>query len=202
MIIELTKQEYVFSACIGVQRRVASQMRGDHETRENMKRKTHAERFFYNVCGSCGECAVGKAINQYWHASVDAPKEDPDVGRDIQSRCYAEAWYDLIIRDDDPQDHRYVLIIGEPPDFDIKGWIHGAEARTHNEWYRKDDPSIGQPSWWIPQSALHAPELLVREGELLVYAPRGNGSGNRNRNRNRSRSGGDDDVVSMFGPAR
>jgi hypothetical protein len=118
-----------------------------------LSRKASAEQWFYNIVGACGELAVAKALCRYWPAAINQKKHEPDVHPDIQVRCLALPHYDLIVRQDDPEDFRYVLCLGEPPTFEIPGWIDGASAKRPEWLFDRGDRQ--RPCFWVPQSALH-----------------------------------------------
>jgi hypothetical protein len=103
--------------------------------------------------GAFGELAVAKHLGIYWPASVNAAKNEPDLPPDIQVRTRGHLFHDLIVRDDDRDDHRYVLVTGQAPNFMVHGYIYGYEARVPT--WRLDRGGRGAPCYWVPQSALH-----------------------------------------------
>lgn len=127
--------------------------------RNGADRHEVAEQWYFNIVGACGECAVAKAIGRYWPAAINQRKGEPDIPPNIQVRTLAKPYYDLVVRKDDGNDFLYVLCLGEPPHFTVKGYIRGADAKRP-EWF-KDRGGRNKPCWWVPQANLLAPEGLM-----------------------------------------
>ena len=144
---------------IGGRRRLASVQKGFKE-RNGCDRKSHAEQFYFNVVGACGEISVAKLTGRYWLMGINQRKDEPDVAPDIQVRTLESIDYDLIVRPDDPDHFRYVLVLGEPPEFTIPGWIWGHEAKLMEDRLF-DRGNRNNPAFWIPQDRLHNPSELI-----------------------------------------
>ena len=113
-----------------------------------------------HISGALGEMAAVKALGTFWPASVNAAKSEPDLPPDIQVRTRPKSHHDLIIRPDDPDHHRYILVTGSGPVFSVIGWIKGADGKR-DRWFR-DRGDYGAPCYWIPQHSLvqiHPPEI-------------------------------------------
>ena len=151
IVVELSPSEVYLSSLIGVRRRVASTSKGYSE-RNGANRLSEAEAWFANVVGAQGEMAAAKALGAYWPALVNASKGDPDIEPHWQVRALARHDYDLIVRDNDRDDHRYILVTGSGPQFTVHGWIMGADAKRP-EWLR-DRGGRNMPCYWVPQAAL------------------------------------------------
>lgn len=150
--ITLDSQDLYLASIVGVRRRIESMRRGGNE-RNGLDRKKVAEAWYYNVVGAMGELAAAKALNLHWRASVNAKKNEPDIGEDVQVRTLARGDYDLIVRPDDIDDHRYVLVTGDPPTFRVVGWMKGREAKANKEWLF-DRGNRDVPVFWVPQKHL------------------------------------------------
>lgn len=101
--------------------------------------------------GACGEVAFAKATGRYWSAPVDTFKE-PDFAPDIQVRTRSLHIYELIVRPDDADNERFVLVTSEEcPYFRIVGWITGAEAKRP-EWLATHGGR--EPAYFVPHAAL------------------------------------------------
>ena len=108
--------------------------------------------------GACGELAFCKAIGAEWSASNFSFK-NPDHGRGIQVRTSSckklippDNFGNLIIRECDNDDHAFVLVVGNPPHFLIKGWIAGRGGKT-DKW--RTAYAGRPPAWFVPYKFLH-----------------------------------------------
>jgi len=103
-----------------------------------------------HIEGACGELAVAKFLGWYWDGSVDTFRGRPDLGN-IEIRTRSKHSYDLIVRNDDDPENVFILVTGIAPNFWIRGWIHGKEARR-DEWKQSYG---GRPeAWFVPSEAL------------------------------------------------
>jgi hypothetical protein len=60
----------------------------------------------------------------------------------------------LIVRKDDIDSHKYLLVTGTGPEFLVHGWIYGIDAKKE-KWYG-DRGGRNAPCFWVPKSALEA----------------------------------------------
>jgi hypothetical protein len=117
------------------------------------------------MAGGFGELVYCKASGSAWDESTGVFKR-PDVGFDLQIRCApCKARFPpqgfgnlLIYEDDDPRD-RFVLVVGNSPNFVIRGWISGHMA-MRDEFWRSD---FIEPCWSVPCARLN---LELDLGEL------------------------------------
>lgn len=149
--VRLNFNEMYLGAMVGVRRRLSSVHAGYGE-RNGAQRVHEAEAWYFNLVGALGEIAASKAIGAYWPASVKAKKGEPDMPPDWQVRTLASHDYDLIVRDDDADDQRFILVTGNGPEFVVHGWIYGRDAKRP-EW-RRDRGGRGAPCFWVPQNSL------------------------------------------------
>jgi hypothetical protein len=112
-----------------------------------------------DIEGAAAEMAVAKATNRFWCGSLETFDGD-DVKGGIQVRYAKGADAHLIVRPTDANDHRFVLVTGAVPTFVVRGWVFGYEAKEE-EWRRA--PNGRPPCFMVPQTALHAVELLCHE---------------------------------------
>jgi hypothetical protein len=147
-VIQLTPPEQLLAATVGSRRRVHSIQRG-HSHRHGADPKLQWD---ININGALGELAAAKALNVYWPASVNAPKNEPDLPPYWQVRTAERPGSRLIVREDDADDQRFVLVVGVCPDYTVVGWILGGDAKR-DEWI-EDLGGRGHPCWAVPQSAL------------------------------------------------
>lgn len=104
------------------------------------------------------ELAVAKHTGRYWPAHIYRFVE-PDIPPDIEVRHGTRPDSHLIVRANDYDDRRFVLVTGTMPDFELVGWMGGSDAKRP-EW-RKDPNGDGKPCYMVPQSSLNNVSLLV-----------------------------------------
>jgi len=102
------------------------------------------------VEGCAAELAYCKYRNVYWEATLDSFKK-ADVGTNVQVRHTVLDNGRLIVRDDDNNEHFYVLVTGRAPKMKIRGWIKGADAKK--ETY-VNAPNNREPAYFVPQEML------------------------------------------------
>lgn len=110
-----------------------------------------------HIEGDCGELAAAKALNRYWGGSVDTFKRGGDVGP-IQVRTRSKPHYELIVREDDPDDAIFVLLTGSCPTYEVVGTIKGSEAKQP-EWLKTHGGR--PPAYFVPHEALNGREVLT-----------------------------------------
>jgi len=106
-------------------------------------------RWTEHIEGAAGEYAVAKFLGIHWDGSVDAFQR-ADVGR-LEVRTRSRHDWDLIVRQDDADDSPFVLVTGQAPEYRVRGWIRGGEAKRP-EWLR--DHGHHGPAWFVPAAAL------------------------------------------------
>ena len=149
--VVLTANEMYVASMVGLRRRLSSMSLGFLE-RNGAASASIAEAWYYNIVGAQGEMAGAKALGVYWPASINAAKSDPDMPPDWQVRTRGKSSYDLMIRKDDIDSHKYLLVTGTGPEFLVHGWIYGKDAKQE-EWYGVKGVR-NNPCFWVPQSAL------------------------------------------------
>jgi len=133
-------------------------------TQRNIQALSKARRAIYgkpssdwdvHIEGCAAERAVAKAYNLYWEPVVENPEElRGDVGLGMRSLQVRSTWRRdgrLITHDRDNDEHVFVLVVGRLPDFEIKGWILGADAKQKCFW-RSD---LERPAFFVPQDKLN-----------------------------------------------
>ena len=117
------------------------------------------DRLQLDVLGACGELVVCKALNRFYSPTVNTFHNVADIGVNIEARTTAQEGGSLIVRDNDPSDRYYFLVVGEPPTFRVAGWIKGVDAKQ-DQWLR--NPGKGRKqAWFVPQHQLK--QLRERE---------------------------------------
>lgn len=113
--------------------------------------RSHVKRLEEEYVGACAELAAAKFLNRYWYPSINTFHNTPDLAPNVEIRSSVNPEASLIVRDNDPDDRWYVLVVGTPPVMTIAGCMQGKEAKNP-EWLR--NPRNLRPSYFVPQSAL------------------------------------------------
>jgi len=103
----------------------------------------------YNIIGALGEVAVAKDRDCFW-SGAQGRLRAPDVGA-LQVRATPEEDGRLIVRKNDPDDVRFVLVVGVVPCLRLVGWMLGKDAKR-DEW--RANPNGRASAWFVPQDAL------------------------------------------------
>jgi len=106
--------------------------------------------------GAAGEYAVARFLGVAIPATVNT-FHAPDLLDDIQVRTRRKPHYELIVRTDDEDDHRYVLVYADPPTFWVRGFMYGHAAKRR-DWQR-DYGGFGS-AYFVPTSHLTHPQWL------------------------------------------
>ena len=150
-MVEVVLTAWAYKHCVDVATTRMSVSIGNNIADITPFERTYNERLMIDIQGVCGELAVAKAINRYWQPSVNTFHGVPDIAPDIEVRCTDKPDNCLVVRDNDPDDRWYFLVIGVPPKFDVKGYIRGSDAKE-DQWKR--NPGGHRPAWFVPQSQL------------------------------------------------
>jgi hypothetical protein len=154
--IELTDWEVKHCVDVANARMAVSNARGLNNA--STYERTYLERIRQEVLGACGEMAVCKATGRFWSPSVDTFHRVPDIHPDIEVRATHYLNGCLPVRNNDPDDRWYTLVVGEPPKLRVVGSIRGHQAKRQ-EWL--SNPHGHRPVYLVPQSA------LITKGESL-----------------------------------
>lgn len=163
--ITLTEQELEYAAMIGAKRHYESVI---HGRKHNPPLKADDIGLWLHIEGACGELAVAKWSGKYWGGDICTFKA-ADIGERVQVRTRSKHDYDLIVRDNDNDEHAFILVTGVGIDFTLRGWIWGRDAKRP-EFLKTYG---GRPAaYFVPQSELRPmrlpPDRLQQEG--LKYA--------------------------------
>jgi hypothetical protein len=114
--------------------------------------RTWDKRLQEEVTGAAAEIAVAKSVGAFCIGSVNTFHRVPDVIGGTEVRATQREDGCLIVRDNDDNDRRYVLVTGEAPNLRIAGYLYGHEAKQL-QWIR--NPHGHRQAWFVPQEALH-----------------------------------------------
>lgn len=150
--ITLTRHELAIAALLGIQRQIENLFKG----RPDAHGASPEAGWEIHIQGAAGEMAVAKWANKYWSGNLGDLDAD-DVGR-AQVRTRSRHSYELPIHMTDRDDRAFILVTGLAPNFVLRGWIWGGEAKRTEFW---KDPAGGRPAFFVPQSALRPMRLPV-----------------------------------------
>lgn len=107
-----------------------------------------------SIEGGIAEFVVAKALNLHW--SGKGVMRGPDVGNyQVRSTRYKTGR--LLVNPKDDDDSVFILVIGIPPDFKVRGWMFGYEAKQEKYWNTED---TREGAFLVPQSDLRSMEEL------------------------------------------
>ena len=144
--IRLSNAEMLQAAIVGTLRNIAA-------IKKALPDKHGAPEIGWNlhIEGAAGELAVARALGRHWGGSINSFKSGDDVNG-LQVRTRSNHDYELILRDDDADALRFVLVTGHAPNFTIRGWIM-ARAGKNPEWLQTHGGR--PPAFFVPHRALH-----------------------------------------------
>lgn len=124
------------------------------ESKTNGRKDNHGfsgeQAWDIEIEGCAAEMAYCKMRGQYWNGSVCSFKE-ADAGSNVQIRHTTLPKGSLIVREDDNEEHYYVLVTGRAPTLHVCGWIRGKEAKQAQ--FRRA-PNGREAAYFVPQNAL------------------------------------------------
>jgi hypothetical protein len=156
--VTLTWAEFYTAAAAGLLRFTISTMQNNKVRLDDFHQGAWQSILDSNIKGCVGEMAVAKYINTYWPARANTFKREADIGRWLEVRARVHTNHDLIVRDDDPPDRAYVLIVGSGPRLWVIGWIKGADAHRP-EW--RANHGGHEPAYFVPQAELRPMAELI-----------------------------------------
>ena len=105
-----------------------------------------------DIEGALGEICVAKVLNKYWGGDVNTYK-GADIGDSIQVRTRSKHAYDLLVRDGDNPAHFYFHVTGAYPEYCVRGWMKGSNAKNPKYLARHGGRP---PAYFIPESDLNS----------------------------------------------
>lgn len=145
--IRLDWPEVMVAAITGVMRQIAA-LKAERPERHGAD---PANGWSLHINGALGEQVFAKYLGEYWHPSVNTFKTLGDVGRwEVRTRPRHD--WDLIVRADDDERRSFVLITGVCPNYLVRGWILGRDAKQ-DQWKRAHGDR--EEAWFVPAGALH-----------------------------------------------
>jgi hypothetical protein len=146
MDVVLTWPEVMTASLVGVMRHVKS-LQCNHSNAAGFDGIGWNE----HIEGACGEAALAKSLGLYWACHVNHFKGDDLPGLQVRTRRRHD--WDLIVRPNDDDDARWILVTGQCPAYRVHGWIFGRDAKRH-EWLRNH--AGRPPAYFVPAYELNA----------------------------------------------
>lgn len=146
--VTLQWYEFLSAATVGLLRFSTSGLQNLDPHQSTGRPRSWMERLSDEVIGACAESAFCLARGIYWDRSINTFHGRADAGREWEVRATPRRDGALIVRDNDPSDRWYVLVIADPPVFRVVGAMRGGAAKRP-EWLR--NPGGRRPSWFVPQ---------------------------------------------------
>jgi hypothetical protein len=146
----LTQQEHALALAL-------ARLRHDHAVRDG-KPDSHGfggDDGRIHQVGALGEMAVAKYLDVPWDQTLDTYKKGFDQSylqvRTRSTEYYGDSPSDLIIRNNDHQNHCFVLVVMTLPlDLRIVGWTWAGDVR----WRLQENHGGREWSWFTPQREL------------------------------------------------
>src|SRR4029077_16732613 len=87
-----------------------------------------------NIEGSAGEMAIAKYFGVFWSGAIGDIMA-ADIGCRYQVKTNTSRRFDdLVIRQSDPDDCLYILVLSFLPDFILAGWASASDAKQQ-KWF-------------------------------------------------------------------
>lgn len=111
-----------------------------------------AKRMVNDILGAIGEIAVAKAYARYFVPRLNVFHNKSDLFDDIEVRGTWIPKGRLILRKNDPDDRRYILVaVDNELNASLRGWCYGHQREEIGTW---EDPTNTGFAHWISQSKL------------------------------------------------
>ena len=151
MLVTLTWTECRVAVTAGTHRRLVNLEKRSHEVYGQVADGTQWD---VDIEAVAAEMAAAKGLGLF-HGLADSAADDRagDIAPGVQVRHTRRQNGSLICHDRDPDDHRFVLVVGSLPTFRVVGSIMGAKAKDKRFW-RTD---VRTAAYFVPQSELAPP---------------------------------------------
>jgi len=162
-VVRLTQSELMLAAYVGSGRNVQCITRN----RTPVAGMGFANTWTPNIEGAAGEMATAKRLGIYYEPIIGNFEAD-DVGPYQVRTNMSRKYDDTCLRPRDNPDKVYIGVLSFAPDFELIGWIRGADGKR-DEWLRPGDPER-PPCFYVPRKALLPMEELPSIAELEAEA--------------------------------
>lgn len=148
MDVSLTPDECRAAAYAGIHRRLDSLSKG----RVEVYGKAAGGAYWDIDCeAAAAELALAKALGVFWVGGTDpvADRRDGDVAG-LQVRHTKHRNGKLILHNRDSDAHTFVLVVGAMPEFEVVGFITGAEGKQPQHWWA----NAPRPAYFVAREFL------------------------------------------------
>jgi hypothetical protein len=145
LVVQLTWEEVLLGATVGVRRHVNARVKKRVPVFLKPPWQLDCE-------AALGELAFARGTGLYWPASVDWDADVGDVVGGHHVRSTDNEKGGLPVHKKDVDDGTFVLVIGSVRDWTIVGWCRGDEGKRIGTW--RDDWT--KPAYCVPQRLLHS----------------------------------------------
>lgn len=145
---------------VGLQRQVESVF---SERRPQFPERYANEMFATHVVGAMAEFAVAKELGLEWDGHVNHFSKPDLVARKGSGRIWIEVRYtptrrDIKVKDSDPDHALVVGVCGEPPDFEMLGFVKAGTIKAEDSLLKA--PAPGKPAWFADYEWIQSVEVL------------------------------------------
>jgi len=162
--VRLSKIEFFQAVNVGVIRQMQNKAKG----RKDRFGAEKMDGWGIHIEGACGEAAVAKYLNIFYNGNIGnlSACDVNNNARNVEVRTAAKNHHSLILHKSDKDDSVYILVCGEAPVFNIKGWVMGRDGKKNEYW---KDPTNNRPAFFVPQNALKPMTELNFSNPLKIY---------------------------------
>lgn len=157
-IIKLTAAQLIIAANVGAMRRASNCIKNIQPKHGCSNGEGSWE---IDIVACQAEMAVASYLNLFWDGAVNNFAAR-DVGGIVDVRSRSKRHYQLILHRDDPDNVPFVLVWGNPPNFELSGWLLARDGKKEEYWA---DPAGGRPAFFVPKEVLQ-PMTELREWVL------------------------------------
>jgi hypothetical protein len=126
------------------------------------RNQSHEDELNDHLTGQRGEIAAARVYGVRSNFIPNTFHSVADIGETGEVRTRREQWHDLYIREADPKDRYYILVIGSHQSGTPLRVIGGLwDKKGRNPYYLKNPGGYGS-AWFIPQTDLEPAERYIR----------------------------------------
>lgn len=114
------------------------------------------------ITSVAAEIAAGRAIGRKWVYRT-SPDKAGDLGLKEQVRHTKYPYGKLTLHPEDIDDHKFILVTGIFPFFDVRGWLFAVEGKEERFW---SELQKGRPAFNVGQRYLRPMESWHKIKEL------------------------------------